>query len=321
MKNVDIFVHQVKNFFVRIGFIMSFLLITILQNGQQVVAQTEDIEEESFTFLYNIDDSLPDEWIQEFETIMTALSEIVPIDPQILEVDEMTPPLQIYAWNSAVSNPFPQVPNATGACICGDGSSSWMILEIPEDEFRYDSMHRYSVIVHEYWHVYQIALAQYNADPIWLWEGAAKIVEELYVQQFYGRSDFDNKLVPVYRTAIEIPQMFEEYVDSDDDMNYNGSAFMVLALVKKLQEQGISEERAFEMVLKDFQEAKSNEADWQTVFEDVFSFSVEDFYADLSEYPLIATEDEWINDDMIVDAESVLPSKTLKLEDIFVSDE
>jgi hypothetical protein len=96
---------------------------------------------------------------------------------------------------------------------------------------------------------------------------------------------------------------------------------MVLALVKKLQEQGISEERAFEMVLKDFQKAKSDEADWQTVFEDVFSFSVEEFYADLSEYPLIETEDDWINDDMIVDAESVLPSKTLKLEDIFVSDE
>ena len=65
-----------------------------------------------------------------------------------------------------------------------------MVLEINKDEFKYNSLHRYSVIVHEYFHIYQIALSNDRMDPKWINEGGAKVLEEMFVHQYYG----DNSL-------------------------------------------------------------------------------------------------------------------------------
>ena len=84
--------------------------------------------------------------------------------------------------------------------------------------------------------MYQIAMSRDAEGTQWLWEGGAKVVEELYSQQYYGRSQFDSQLMPVNAAAVQTPKIFEDY-GSGKDMNYNGSAFLVLALAKELQRQ------------------------------------------------------------------------------------
>jgi hypothetical protein len=136
--------------------------------------------EGDFSFTYNLDSSLPGEWVEEFTTIMGNLNEWAPVPACVHDVPEMSSPMNIYAWNGAVENPFPEKPDMQGASISGDGSETWMVLEIPEYDLTYDSLHRYSVIVHEYWHVYQLGLTRDNDAPTWLWEGGAKVAEEFY---------------------------------------------------------------------------------------------------------------------------------------------
>ncbi len=312
------YIHTKLTMKLTVAVIIIATFVIAFHHAPQATAQTDETQDEAFAFQHNLDPSLPDEWIEEFKLIMANLDALIPIPSEIYELEYFKSPMPIYAWNSAVSNPFPQIPGAEGASISGNGTDTWMVLEISEDEFVYDDLHRYSVIVHEYFHVYQSALSQDNAQPIWLWEGGAKTIEELYVQQVYGESQFDYVLFPVYSAAVETPERFEDYIETDEDQNYNGSTFLVLALVKELQTQGITEERAFEMVLKDFQAAKADGTDWETAFENVFSLSVADFYASLGQYPVVESQEDWV-EGMVVDISAAIPSTTLALEDIFVA--
>ena len=272
-------------------------------------------EAEPFSFAKNIDTSLPADWVAEFNQIMSNLEQLMPISEKINEVSNVQSPMNIYAWSSAVSNPFPQIPGAEGASISGNGSSRWMVLEIPENEFRFNDLHRYKVIAHEYFHVYQIAMSRDAEGAQWLWEGGAKVVEELYSQQYYGRSQFDSQLMPVNAAAVQTPKIFEDY-GSGKDMNYNGSAFLVLALAKELQRRGLSEERAFTAILRDFQAENAQEPDWKKAFVNTFNMTVEEFYQSLSQYPTAEPTEDWISH-RVVDATPVLPSKTLTLNSIF----
>ena len=278
-------------------------------------------EKGDFLFDPKVDSSLPGEWAVEFDVIMANLGNLMPISPCIHEVPSANSPMTIYAWNGEVSNPFSERPDMSGASISGDGTDLWMVLEINPDEFEYDSLHRYSVIVHEYFHVYQLALSGDLSFPIWLWEGGAKVTEELYIQQQYGRSELDNKLFPVSAEAVKQPELFEEYVGGEIDSNYNGSAFLLLALVKELQEQqNLTEEQAFSKALIDFQAAKLNERDWKVAFSDVFGMEVGEFYSALEKYAdsITPSPDEWFDGD-VVDPQGVIPSTDLRLEDIFLA--
>ena len=270
---------------------------------------------EPFSFAKNIDASLPADWVAEFNQVMSNLGQLMPISEKINEVPRVQSPMNIYAWNSAVSNPFPQIPGAQGASVSGNGLNTWMVLEIPENEFRFNDLHRYKVIAHEYFHVYQIAMSRDAEGTQWLWEGGAKVVEELYSQQYYGRSQFDSQLMPVNAAAVQTPKVFENY-GSGKDMNYNGSAFLVLALAKELQQRGMSEERAFTAILRDFQAENAQEPDWKKAFVNTFNMSVEEFYQSLSQYPTAEPTEDWISH-RVVDATPVLPSKTLTLNSIF----
>lgn len=112
------------------------------------------------------------------------------------------------------------------------------------------------------------------------------------------------------------PADFEEYVDADWDINYNFSTFMVLALARELQEaQGLSEARAFEVILKDFQAAKLTEPDWKIAFAETFSMSPEEFYATLDQYPTVASDQDWFEGD-VLDVPSLMPSKDLTFTDV-----
>ena len=63
-------------------------------------------------------------------------------------------------------NPFTEKPNMSGASISGDGPNNrWMVLDFNKDENLINNPHRVSVVVHEYFHVYQIALSDEFMSP------------------------------------------------------------------------------------------------------------------------------------------------------------
>ena len=280
-----------------------------------------------FAFQYNIDSSLPAAWVAEFETIMNNLGAVLPVPERIHSVPDVKMPFQIFAWNSAVPNPFPQIRGASGASISGnDQLGKHMILEIPEREFLDNSLHRYAVIAHEYFHIYHLGLSEEIMKPTWMIEGGAKVVEEIYTQQHYGQSEFDRGLFPVSATVLSNPEAFEQFerngglVGSPADINYNSSAFMVLALVDMLEARAIPEARAFEMVLKDFVAELPDHVDWRDAFQSIFAMSVEDFYSALGNrpYPSTGATDDWYQGPAI-DISVVLPSKSLTLNEIFAA--
>jgi hypothetical protein len=226
--------------------------------------------------------------------------------------------MEIYSWSSAVANPFTEKPNMSGASISGDSPTNrWMVLEIPRDDFKNDSSHRYAVIVHEYFHVYQIALSKNSMSPKWLVEGGAKVLEDIFVEQYYGKSNLEGDLKFQKLWSDDVfanPSLFEKYETSSSgdmqrgwmDMNYAGSAYMVLTLVKELQKDNVPEQKALEMVFRDFWVEKSTQRDWKLAFEKVFKMSVETFYARLGKFSR-------------TDIDSILPSKPLKIQEIFIT--
>ena len=117
------------------------------------------VANEKFEFRYNIHENLPKKWVTEFKNIMDVLQEVLPIQNNMNDYLK-SPGMDIYAWKST-KNPFPEVKNnMQGSCICGDGSTRWMQIEIPSKELAKKYIHRYSVIAHEYFHIYQISLSE-----------------------------------------------------------------------------------------------------------------------------------------------------------------
>ena len=246
---------------------------------------------ENINFIYNLHESLPSEYITEFNTIMDNLISTLPTTQQTWLIN---PDLNIYAWNNSSNSPYTD-PNGNamqGASISGNGSSFWMILEIPSDEFTNNSMHRYSVIAHEYFHVYQMSMSENFAAPsndpngfsiLWLSEGAAASFESLYIQQYYGTNYFEEGFGWVdISQVVNNPASYESF--DVGDMNYAGSTFMILALVNELKKIGFSEEKAFQSVYKTFWESNPNDTNWKTKFEEVFTISVDSFYQSLASY-------------------------------------
>ena len=171
-------------------------------------------------------------------------------------------------------------------------------------------MHRYSVIAHEYFHIYQLSINQpmnepngvYNPNGFsikWLIEGAATAIESIYIQDYYDYNYFINELSHsnISNLIYTNPSIFEDYSSNNIDTNYTSSTFMILALVKELIGLGYSENNAFKMILKDFMLTGTKNSDWEFFFIDIFGFSVGDFYNNLQSYTL--------------DIEDVVPSLSL----------
>jgi hypothetical protein len=183
-----------------------------------------------------------------------------------------------------------------------------MVLEIPADEFKYNYIHRYSVIPHEYFHAFQMSLSKNFYDSKfkikWLSEGAASTIESLYTQQYYSKNYFKGDQKYVNIAVVNNPEIFESYrLSGEEDMNYSSSVFMVLALVKELKKLDITEEKAFKLIFNDFRRKNPSNDNWKKVFQEVFNITLEDFYLSLKNYTN--------------DINSVLPSESLKLENIF----
>ena len=274
---------------------------------------------EKFKFKYHIADNLAKEWVTEFKNIMNIVQEVLPINENTnswvkreINRDE---PFNIYAWNRK-KNPFKKFTMGKGSGVRSDKRGRWMQLDIKFSE----KNNSYSVVVHEYFHVYQIALSEdkfYDRDsPKWLGEGGAKVLQEIYSRQYYGKDMLKKDIQKKERWSIKKvtkePKLFEKYATSPTkkgfDSNYTGSAFMLLALVNELKKNNISEVEAFELVFREYWVQRSKQPygsqGWKDAFEKSFGMSVEDFYQRLSKYKR-------------KDLKKILPSKTLKIQDIF----
>jgi len=141
-------------------------------------------------------------------------------------------------------------------------------------------------------------------DIKWLAEGAASSLESLYTQQYYNINYFLGDQKHVNIAVVNNPEIFESYrLSGEEDRNYSSSVFMVLALVKELKKLDITEEKAFKLILNDYWRKNPSKDNWKKVFQEVFNITLEDFYLSLKNYTS--------------DMSSVLPSKSLKLENIF----
>ena len=273
---------------------------------------------EKFKFKYHIADNLAKEWVTEFNKIMNIVQEVMPINENTnswvkRELNRMEP-FNIYAWNRS-KNPFKKFTKGKGSGVRSDSRGRWMQLDIQSSE----KNHSYSVVVHEYFHVYQIALSEdkfFDRDTAkWLGEGGAKVLQEIYSNQYYGKDMLKKDIQKSERWSIKKvtkePHLYEKHYSSPTkkgfDGNYTGSAFMVLALVNELKKNNISEEEAFELVFREFwvQRAKQPSGQlWQPAFKNTFGMSHDEFYERLSKYKR-------------KDLKKILPSKTLKIQDIF----
>ena len=296
-----------------------------------VFYSTSVVAVEKFKFKYNLHENLPKKWVTEFKNIMNIVQEVMPINENtnawvkndiILKRTSQGYGMDIYAWKST-KNPFPEKGiNMKGSSINGTNSHTpWMQLDIyPRDlaDSR-NKIRTYSVIVHEYFHVYQGALSQNKRSdrntPKWLTEGGAKVLEEIYVRQYYKKdllkSDIQEQKRQSIKKVTKEPHLYEKHKTSPQkkgvDSNYAGSAFIVLALVNELKKNNISEEKAFELVFREFwvQRAKKPSGQlWQPAFKNTFGMTVAEFYERLSKYKR-------------KDLKKILPSKTLKIQNIF----
>ena len=289
------------------------LLVTLLIYSNTAVAN------EKFKFKYHIDDSLSKKWVTEFENTMNIVQEVLPIQDNMYDYLN-TPEMPIYAWKNTNKNPFPKIKkNLKGSCICGDGTNRWMQLGIHKQDITKKRNRVYSVIVHEYFHIYQIALSENKLSdrnsPKWLIEGGAKVLQEIYARQYYGKNFLKSDIQDRERWSIKKvskkPHLFEKHKTSPTkrgfDSNYAGSAFIVLALVNELKKNNISEQEAFELVFREFwiQRAKKPQGwNWQPAFNNTFGMTTTEFYERLSKYKR-------------KDLKKILPSKSLKIQDIF----
>ena len=257
---------------------------------------------------YNIHESLPQDWMNEFYIIINNLIDLIPAYQNYF--DELT----IYAWNSNAEDPYQGIQG--GTYIGGSDNGFNMVLEINEMEFEWNHMHRYSVIAHEYFHVYQLSINQpmnepngdYNPNTFsikWLIEGTATAFESIYIQNYYDYNYFINDLIytDISNNVHTNPNIFEDYNSNNIDINYTSSTFMVLVLAKELMNLGYSEHDAFKMIFKEFMLTGVKNSNWEDYFIDIFGFSVYDFYESLPLYTL--------------DLQNVVPSSSLTLQQIF----
>ena len=287
----------------------------------------------AFEFAPKLDGSLPAEWREEFAVILANLQEVAPISSCLHDFTDyetgensVKSPMSIYAWSNTVSNPWPEEkPGMEGTSISGNGSDTWMILEMRPDDLADGNLQQYAVIAHEYWHVYQRGAWMADSPPggsgwpVWMWEGGAGVVQNLYTAEHYGSSDFDNNLSPVIATALSNPSDFELYdrdggaAQGESDINGTTQTFMVLALAKELQTTlGLTEEQAFALALN-----PPAKPDSETAFLDVFGISLDAFYTSLTQYPAVESGEDWF-EGTVVKASAVMPSKDLTLTAILL---
>ena len=265
---------------------------------------------ENIVFNYRFHESLPSAWTAEVAKIFNNLEQIIPT-PQ---VSWFPSTLNVYAWVDNVSRPFGE--QYSGICLCGNGEERWVSLEMQADDIASENIFKYSVVAHEYFHVYQATMSENFAKPsdgsnpdafdvYWLTEGSAQAFQTLYAQQYYGVNVFSEHAGEFINEGnLSEPSNYESY--NNEDRNGVNALFLTLALVKELEANGSSTETAFKIVLKNFWLNNPSNLNWKTKFQEVFGFDVESFYSNLSKYS--------------ADPSNVYPSTEVTLQNIFKSE-
>ena len=300
----------------------SNLNVTMFEN-RSFQAVFELIPIVDFNFNYYIDNnSLPESWVTEFYTNQDYIIELLPINSYVDQFsgNKYVDGVDIYAWSSAAQRPS-DFPDISGGCLCGfndyeSSSHIRMSLEVNNNEIENDDIHRHLLPIHEYFHAYQSYLRgfTFHGDYIWLTEGPAAIMEALFSQQQYGVDYwYTTREENIYsRISSENAYLFEKYSTSsglEDEfgeryvINYASQVFLVLILSKEIQKTGYSEEQALRKIFVEFLENSPTNDNWKEIFQQVFGFSLEDFYLKINSYN--------------INRENIIPSSNIKLEDIF----
>ena len=243
----------------------------------------------------NIHNSLSLAWQNEYTLIHANLSQLIPIYKSYYDS------VSVYAWNDKVSDPYENVEGGNYVKINEEGVR--LVHEIPESYFVNEFIQRYSVIVHEYFHLYQLSLNPFLGENLkWFVEGGASVFESLYVREFYQINNFTVHRM-ISDKLNEDPSLFESKDSNEFEINYGSSVFMFLLLSKELQARGDSETLAFQKLFKYFFLSPANQDNWQLIFNEIFGFSVESFYDLVKNHPK--------------QIDLVLPSNDLTLDTIF----
>ena len=219
---------------------------------------------------YRLHNSLPSEWIDEFHKIMNNVKQHFPADNYSGHNCKYT----LIAWKNDANKPYGDY---SGQRVTKDK----IILEMPSEEFDNQHAHRYAVIVHEYYHVYQLARSG-GTDCMWIMEGPAACFESLYMKEYYNYHYFKHqkRLTADVLTSPAEYETYEKY-----DVNYSNCVFMTLVLHKELVSRGDSNTTAFSKIFKDYWQENIKE-NWRRRFETIFNFSVESFYSMIANYEL-----------------------------------
>jgi len=189
-----------------------------------------------------------------------------------------------------------------------------LALEIPNQEFINNQIHRYAVIAHESFHPYQKSLNLHmnkydfystSFRTKWLIEDTAASVEGIHINQHYDISCTTEQQNDVHVDVFQSTVKFETHDASGDiDTNYSSSIFLVLVLAKELQLSGLTEAKSLQLILRDYMMANPNKETWKALFAETFDMTLDEFYAELPDYRGLRNAD-------------VLPASALTLEAVF----
>jgi len=289
-------------------------------------SSTPDLVSNSgFKFYYTFSDGVPTQWISSFKNLMIYLNELLDIKPKGFEYDAIGngDHSRVYVWTLEEGSPYEDEIGLPYCTTCGYGykSDTSVLLGMNRELFEnfgvIGNFKGLSIPLHEIFHVYQSNQVR-SADPPfsgvipylkYIFEGGAAALESLWIQQTFGYNYFyeSKRFFQQHdaQQAIESPELFEEfYNELQIDDNYSNSVFLFLALVKEIQSKNnIDEISAFKKVYVDWWSYEGERLTKEEQFELIFGFSIQSFYDSLDNYS--------------PEIQSVLPSETITLEEIF----
>jgi hypothetical protein len=255
-------------------------------------------------FSIYLHESMPSEWREDFQSMWSTFELYLPAMKSSEHQN-----VRVFAWLNTVNSPYKDI---IGEDLGGMGINSFwdetsqiwdhvMVLEFWPGDLQPRNPRTYSPVAHEYFHIFQITRANnLSGSPRWLTEGTATTFESVFVQNYFDMAYLNSDWI-ADQTVTNNPAIHETY--DVKDPNYASSVFMVLVLTKELQKLGYSETEAFRAVFIDYWEMHGLVSDKDEAFKQVFEMTREAFYQILGTYDL--------------DYGKVLPSKNLKISDVF----
>jgi hypothetical protein len=270
-----------------------------------------EYDEGEYSIQTYFDSELPEKYKSDACTIISYLDAILPFNQYTLNDNDTNTPiygLDIFTWSIDSGKPFSDyIGNDGGLCVCGTrGNNTLLLLEFSnQDLINEQNIDKYAIIAHEMFHAYQHFKSNgiHPFKNFWLIEGMAETFASIFQRGYYPNSNYFDNHMNVTDEAFANIETFEHY-DTFDPTLPDISVYMILVLSKKLQNDGLTESESFSKIFNDYFASNPTETNWKSNFEEVFSISVQDFYAFLPTYQDNPSD--------------VIPSESLTLENIFL---